>query len=626
MSGIFGFSYLNTTPSAAEDALGGLSHWNRIYGREATDSRMVDCTGIGCHVEHFSDKFPYGGPILEAENGTLAVVDALLYNRDELLPRLHLELDCQISDEALLLKLVREQGFDALTQVNGDFAGAIYDPEEKKWTLFRDHLGVRPLFYSLDENLFVFSTDMRGILSVPGVDDSINLQPLYRRAVGIYALPGLDTEFKHIFCIQPGSVCTICENADGYQMDTHVYWKVRQKKIRLSSDEDYRRELRRLVTDAVHRRCDAIPGLLGAELSGGLDSSTIDILINRYGREAVYYSWSVDPDVLPLFSGPDERKVVLDICAQEQIQCRFLQEQDEFDLAYILSQAMPPYVETPHLCYGSRWMHSMGARVVFTGHGGDEGVTYRATRFSLLYNGEILSYFRLYWQDTKGLKLRLLRTIHRCIGEARGAWKRAKRLPPDEIMHSPFLTQEFVDEMLRTMDYKPYPFSYAAHQYIDQGGTRPRLDMAAFYGAFAGVRYLFPYVDHRVMDFAVSIPRRLHINQHTNRAIFRETFGDLMPQSLRAVNYKDGPSGRYVDRIALFNQYGRNNMKQLLSQLDPEIWGKIYDFDGIHRAISREVRTEEEWVQLRRLNSRIMQSIIIQNTQIEAKRWRERND
>ena len=99
-----------------------------------------------------------------------------------------------------------------------------------------------------------------------------------------------------------------------------------------------------------------------------------------------------------------------------------------------------------------------------------------------------------------------------------------------------------------------------------------------------------------------------------------------MPQSLRAVNYKDGPSGRYVDRIALFNQYGRNNMKQLLSQLDPEIWGKIYDFDGIHRAISREVRTEEEWVQLRRLNSRIMQSIIIQNTQIEAKRWRERND
>lgn len=625
MSGIFGFSYLNPDCTASEDALGGLSYWNRIYGREASGERMLQGSGIGCHVEHFSNIFPFGGPILE-ENGTLAVVDALLYNRDELLPQLQLEADSMISDEELLLRWIRVRGFDALAQVNGDFAGAIFDPIKKEWTLFRDQMGVRPLYYYLDEHIFVFSTDMTGIISVPGVDTAINYIPLYNRTIGILSLPGLETEFKNIHCFRPGSVCTVRQCDGIFQMYTHVYWKVRQKKIRLPSDEDYRKELYRLVTDAVHRRCDAIPGLLGAELSGGLDSSTIDIILNRYGREAVYYCWSSDPDLIPVTDESDERHVVFDICRQEQIKCRFRREEDEFDLDYILSQAMPPYIETPHLCYGSRWMHSEGARAVFTGHGGDEGVSHRASRFELLYNGELLSYFQLYWQDTKGLPLRFLRTIHRGVAEARFRWNGQKVSPPDDILHSPYFTAEFVENILRELKLKPVPYNYAPHQYIDDGGSRNRLDVTAYFGAFAGVRYLFPYVDHRVMDFAVSIPRRLHINHQTNRLIFRETFADLMPPSLREVTYKDIPSGRNVDRLALFNRYGRSNMEHLLSRLNPEMWGSVFDIDGIRRIISQNVENETELIQLKRLNSRLMQCIIIQNTLKEAPKWRERND
>ena len=250
--------------------MGGLSYWNRIYGREASASEQIGTSGLGCHVEHFAERFPYGGPILD-HHGSRAVVDALLYNRDELLPMAGLSPDSAVSDEELLLLLIDRKGFDALEQVNGDFAGAIFDSVTGDWTLFRDHLGVRPLYYYHDRELFAFSTDVRGIVAVPGVDSSFNAMQLYKYITRLDILSQCNTDFEHIHCIHPGSWCRIHGTAGGFELTEHIYWLPRRKKIRLKDDEAYRQELRRLITDAVHRRCDAVPGLLGGELlDGGL--------------------------------------------------------------------------------------------------------------------------------------------------------------------------------------------------------------------------------------------------------------------------------------------------------------------------------------------------------------------
>ena len=83
-------------------------------------------TGLGCHVEHFSEQFPGGAPVLHLD-GLDAVVDALLYNREELEAALDLASGSRLSDEELLLMLVRAKGWNALQMVNGDFAGAVFD-------------------------------------------------------------------------------------------------------------------------------------------------------------------------------------------------------------------------------------------------------------------------------------------------------------------------------------------------------------------------------------------------------------------------------------------------------------------------------------------------------------------
>ena len=67
MSGIYGTAYRSADQAAIKDAMGGLEYWNRIYGDAEREIRYCGSAAFGCHVEHFSDKFPYGGPILELD-------------------------------------------------------------------------------------------------------------------------------------------------------------------------------------------------------------------------------------------------------------------------------------------------------------------------------------------------------------------------------------------------------------------------------------------------------------------------------------------------------------------------------------------------------------------------------
>lgn len=621
MSGIFGFTYRTEDRDVLEQTLGGLEYWNRIYGRDSSDHHLMDRSGIGCHIEHFSDRFPFGGPILHSGDSE-AVIDALLYNRDELEKVLSLPCGCSLSDEEMLLKLIREKGYNALSLVNGDFCGAVYDRSCGKWTLFRDHLGVRPLYFYHDEGIFVFSTDIRGIASVPGVELPVNGKRLFASLTFSNHLSLRETDYTTIRCILPGAVTEVKMGTKGFSIREKPYWKLRSRRIRLSSDRAYETHLRELVEDSIRRRLDAIPGLVGAELSGGLDSSVVDILINRTGRAGCYFSWSPDASRLPLAEGEDERKVIADICRQEGIECRYLGKQDTHCADLMYDRVIPSFVDTLQLSYGSRWMHSQGARAIFTGHGGDEGVSHRASRFELLCNGELLSYFRLYYEDLAGRPMRLIKTIYSGVLDAIHRWRSIHEPLVASDLRCPVLCPEFNDRMIRTFVHETFYFSVIPHRYVMQGGTRYRLDNAAYQGASAGVRYLLPFVDHRVMDFAVSIPRRLYLTPEGNRMVYRNAFRDLMPESLAAVKYKDAPSMRDIPRKKRRDDVFRRNQEYISSRLDPEYWKGILDLEVIAGREQPEDPESEEALSFRYATYELYRCILIQNTALKAKDWR----
>lgn len=618
MSGIFGYTAKRTVGAA--EYLQPLSKWNRCYGREAFGQWSDDLSGMGCCQEHFSASFPGSAPVLHRGKKT-AVIDALLYNREELLPLIGKDAGC--SDEDLLLDLVLEKGFSVLAQVNGDFAGGIYDGETQAWTLFRDHSGVRPLYYYMDGSLFAFSTDLRSLAALPGVDMAINEEKLYLRMMGYNDLTLCETEYAHIRCIRPAAWTLVTPTDKGFQKQERLFWTWKQKKIRRKSDRDYQRELRELITDAVSRRLDACPGLVGCELSGGLDSSVIAILINRLGREGRFFSWSFSTEDIPMRER-DERKIIEDICRQENIQCAFSRVDFTQTIDKLFRRVDPPYLNTRPISEGAAKMAGQGARIVFTGHGGDEGVSHRCNFYELWYHHEYFAFIRNIYRGTRGKNLRLLRTAKRILHQI-FVQNRYFRKPFHNTYSnsSRIVNPDFASRMAKTVKPQSLPFAYNPKEYILQGGHRVRLDNVALQGAEAGVRYLIPFVDYRVLDFALSIPRAQFHNGYNNRYIYREAFHHMIPQSLRDMHYKDTPSQEdYIPELDLYTHF-LDTKRQLLQFLDREYWKDYLNFEELDRVELPRNFTRTDYIRASALLNEATQCAAIHHVIKNASVWSE---
>ena len=270
MSGIYGYFGVEAKQAVLRTDGEKLRLWNKAYGTDNEEAFIGADAFLGCFSERLSNAFEKSSPVLKKDE-RYAVIDAVLYNREELLEKAGVSEAC--SDEELLLVYVERFGFEGLKEVNGDFCGAIYEIAEQKVTLFRDHMGVRPLFYYADNGCVVFSTDLRGLLAMQGVDDAVDEKWLWSKLSGMGYMSTDTTEFAHIFCVKPAYYMTFSLKETGIVTEKKEYWRLGSKKIRLSSEQAYIDRLKELVTDAVKCRLDAVSGPVGAELSGGLDSS-----------------------------------------------------------------------------------------------------------------------------------------------------------------------------------------------------------------------------------------------------------------------------------------------------------------------------------------------------------------
>lgn len=607
MSGIFGLVSKNDDLSA-DVYLNQMLNWNKAYGKKHEIYADKE-SFMGCRLEHLNDDIRQGTPVISKGNN-IAVIDALLYNRDEIIKKSSFPKDENISDEELLFDYINVNGYESLENVNGDFSGAIYNKEDCSLTLFRDHLGVRPLFYYCSDNVVLFSTDIRGLIAVPVVDASLNEEWVLSVTQGYFYEGTERTEYKNIYCVEPGSWISFSYNDDGITKNKNKYWEIGRKKIKHLSDAEYQRRLRLLIEDSIKRRMDVISGKIGAELSGGLDSGVIDILINRSGRECKYYSWSNSPSVLEMAEN-DERLIIKDICEQEGITCSYedvgtgedsalannvadIIGKLDFDEWPNIRYVFPAYINTNPISFTSEYMNSQGVSAVFTGHGGDEGVSHRCNPYEMFHNREFYHYFRYMYSTTNGYQNRIslaLKRIKYNLGPVRKAFKTQF---VGAIASKDIIDTSFADKF-KNIEMPLLYFAYDPIQYIKRGGSRSRLDNIALLGAYSGVRYLVPYLDYRVVDYAVSIPRYQYLRGRKDRYIFREAFKDIMPDSLYRLRVKEDFSRRNLKEDPNWFETFSSNKMYIYHKLDKAMWSDYLDMDKVAKWAERgETKGEEK--------------------------------
>ena len=180
------------------------------------------------------------------------------------------------SDTEVLLKSYIYFGNDVVNHLNGIFAFAIWNEHKKELFLARDHFGVKPLFYTIQNNTLIFSSEIKAIFEYPSIEKILDSQ-------GICELFGIGpahtagtTVFKNIYELKPAHFAIF--NVSGLHVKR--YWKLVSKEHHENLAQTSSK-LKFLLNDAITRQLVSdVP--LCTFLSGGLDSSIITKFASDY--------------------------------------------------------------------------------------------------------------------------------------------------------------------------------------------------------------------------------------------------------------------------------------------------------------------------------------------------------
>ena len=239
---------------------------------------------------------PEGGeqPMIKIINGNkyVLVYNGELYNTEELRKSLLEEgyfFDSYSDTEVLLMSYIA-WGVNCIKKFNGIFAFAIYDEEKEQVFLARDQMGVKPLFYSINNKNIIFASEIKAILANPMVKAQIDREGITELfALGPAVVPG-KAIYKNILEIAPANCLLISKE----NIKVWEYWKVTLEENK-ETVEEAAEHVRLLLFDAIKRQLVGdVP--ICTFLSGGLDSSAISAIAAEEfrNRGKILNTYSID--------------------------------------------------------------------------------------------------------------------------------------------------------------------------------------------------------------------------------------------------------------------------------------------------------------------------------------------
>lgn len=215
------------------------------------------------------------------EDGTLQIVfNGEIYNfreiREELVAAGH--RFASATDTEVILHAYEEWGRNCLARFNGMWAFALWDGRRRELFCARDRLGVKPFYYTLAGDSFIFASEIKALRVHPGVGRRPNDRMLSTFLAWGVADHTAETMYDGVFQLPPAHALVV--SADGVG-EPERYWDFAMSgALGGVDDEAAARSVRALLTDAVRLRLRSdVP--VGTCLSGGIDSSTVTALINE---------------------------------------------------------------------------------------------------------------------------------------------------------------------------------------------------------------------------------------------------------------------------------------------------------------------------------------------------------
>ncbi len=515
MCGIFGYRFaghpgLKLLKSMAQ---------KQIHRGPDDEGYYIDgTTAIGMRRLSIIDLTGGQQPISNEEKTVWVVCNGEIYNyvelRNELAKKGHVFRTN--SDVECLVHLYEEHGLDMLKQLNGMYAFALYDQKKDQLLLAKDRLGIKPLYYSCNNKKIAFSSEIKSLFEVEWIDREIDDKAISQFLMKMYIDAPL-TPFKGIRKLPPASYMLINREGD---ISIKKYWDVSYQSERYvyGSEEAVIGQLQSLLEDSARLQLRAdVP--LCIFLSGGLDSSAVTA-----------YAAMNSPKTLTTFHAHfegstnklDERTFAAQIAKQYGTKHHeVLITQNDFNrlatqTIWYNEEPLGDLATIPTLVLSRKAVEM--SKVCLNGAGGDElfGGYPRNRPYNVLKTG-----LKHYLSTTTAGRNLLKRLGARNIAQF---WKTFypnfidDRLNGNHALYGPLLGNKAVNNSLKNEinTYLPSNILFL----LD------KMTMAA------SLEGRVPLLDHRIVEYAVSLPANLKFKNKSNKYIFTKLLRGLLPPQM----------------------------------------------------------------------------------------------
>jgi asparagine synthase (glutamine-hydrolysing) len=384
-------------------------NWAQTLDRELL-TRMCDCmihrgpdeegffidetqkVGLGHRRLSIIDLATGKQPMSDREGRIWLVFNGEIYNFREL--RKELEQRGHIfqtkSDTEVIIYMYKEYGETAFARLNGIFAFAIYDQQKRVLILARDHFGVKPVYYTINNEKLLFGSEIKAIFQDPSIGKELDYEALHSFLTFRYN-PSPQTLFKNIKKLSPGHYLKLDFQGN---LELKSYWDYIPIPHTKISEAEAILEYQNLLENAIRRQMisDVPVGLL---LSGGIDSAVVGYLMQKEASGKIK-TFTIGFEGKGDYNELHEARCTAELINSEHYEICLSQKEylNFFPRSFYYLEEPFAVTSTTALYYVSR-LAAAHLKVVLTGQGADELLAGYARYFGEYYLSKYARFLRL---------------------------------------------------------------------------------------------------------------------------------------------------------------------------------------------------------------------------------------